>query len=139
MPPVWLPLLITTEAVIAEKPKKEPAFAPHLQPIILEDRGGEVPPHETGVTKMSGTRALPMAGLVPSTVDNQTLDPEKFKDLPLSPARLTSFSTAPPKERLRLLFLSEHPKALVQSLPELDLFLTVKTLEDSKMPSIWSR
>ena len=70
-----------------------------------------------------------MAGLVPSTVDNQTLDPEKFKDLPL-PRQVDLILHRPPKERLRLLFLSEHPKALVQSLPELDLFLTVKTLED---------
>ena len=32
------------------------------------------------------------------------------------------------KERLRALFLSEHPEELVQSLPELEIFLTVKDL-----------
>jgi hypothetical protein len=70
-----------------------------------------------------------MARDVPSTVDDQTLDLDRFKDLPL--ARQVDFILhRPPKERLRLVFLSEHPKSLVQSLPELDLFLTVKALGD---------
>jgi hypothetical protein len=70
-----------------------------------------------------------MARDVPSTVDDQTTGLEGFKDLPL-PRQVDFILRYPPKERLRLVFLSEHPKALVQSLPELDLYLTVKALGD---------
>ena len=70
-----------------------------------------------------------MARRVPSTLDHLTPDLERFKDLPL-PLQVDFILRRPPKERVRLVFLSEQPKALVQSLPELDLFLTVKALED---------
>jgi hypothetical protein len=70
-----------------------------------------------------------MAPLVPSTVDDKTTDLEGFKHLPLS-RQIDFILHRPPKERLRLVFQSEHPKTLVESFPELDLFLTVKTLED---------
>jgi hypothetical protein len=70
-----------------------------------------------------------MVRLVPSTVDDKTLDLERFKALPL-PRQIDFILHRPPKERLRLIFLSEHPKELVQSLPELDLYLTVKALQD---------
>ena len=57
------------------------------------------------------------------------LDLEGFKHLPL-PRQVDLILHRPPKDRIRLVFQSEHPKTLVESLPELDLFLTVKTLED---------
>ena len=48
-----------------------------------------------------------------------------FNSLPVK-NQLDAVLQARGRERLRYLFLSEHPEQLIQELPELEVFLTVK-------------
>lgn len=67
------------------------------------------------------------ASLVQTEDDKK--DGEVFQTLPLK-NQLETVLNSNPQKRLRYIFLSDNPKDLVQRLPELELFLTVKELEE---------
>jgi hypothetical protein len=61
--------------------------------------------------------------------EDEKKDEEVFQDLPLE-KQLEAVLNSSPQKKLRYIFLSDNPKDLVQRLPELELFLTVKELEE---------
>ena len=72
-----------------------------------------------------------MAETSPGVVSGDPKEIQKaFNSLPVD-KQLGIVLGAWGQERLRYLFLSENPKELVQRLPELDIFLTVKEVERS--------
>ncbi len=67
-----------------------------------------------------------MVDNLPVTLPEDQKEAEKvFNSLPVK-NQLDAVLQARGRERLRYLFLSEHPEQLIQELPELEVFLTVK-------------
>ncbi|MCJ7641256.1 MAG: DUF6178 family protein, partial [Desulfobacterales bacterium] len=67
-------------------------------------------------------------GSLPQTLDEKK-DEEVFQDLPLE-NQLDAVLRSDAQKRLRYIFLSENPEELVQRLPDLELYLTVKEVEE---------